>query len=244
MYIAGSTDSSDFPTTTGAYDTSYDGLYGTTFVSKLNGALTTLLASTYLGGSDGDGSEYSIAIDKGGNIYVTGYTRSSDFPTTAGAYDTSFNGGYDAFVSKLSEDLTSLIASTFLGGSSYNDSGYSIAIDNGGNIYVIGATSSSDFPTTTGAYDTSFKGASDIFVSKLSEDLTNLIASTYLGGYNEDSANSIAIDSDGNIYVTGGTLSSDLPTTTGAYDNSYNGSGNHHDVSYGDAFIYSERVKI
>ena len=188
-----------------------------------------LLASTFLGGS-GDDTVKSIAIDSDGNVYVAGYTKSSDFPTTTGSYDTSYNGSYDTddedydtdvFVSKLSGDLTSLLASTYLGGSS-DDWVNSIAIDSGGNIYVTGETYATDFPTTTGSYDTSYN-KNDAFVSKLNGDLTTLLASTYLGGSSDDWVNSIAIDSGGNIYVTGGTYATDFPTTTGAYDISYNG---------------------
>ena len=218
IYVAGFTsdgNSSDFPTTTNAYDTSLNGNYDV-FVSKLNEDLTNLIASTYLGGS---AYEYSLsmAIDPDGNLYVTGKTESSDFPITSDAYNTSHKAG--AFVSKLSGDLTSLLASTYLG---YGDS-YSIAIDSGGNIYVTGQTESLNFPTTTGGYG---GGRMDVFITKLSGDLASLLASTYLGGSGYDIGSAIAIDSGGNIYLAGSTFdeSSDFPTTTDAYDTSYNGS--------------------
>jgi len=192
-----------------------------------------LLASTFLGGYDWD-EGHSIAIDGGGDVYVTGYTESLNFPTTTGAYDTSHNGGYygdDVFVSKFNSGLTSLLASTFLGGTGgYGEVGNSIAIDGGGNVYVTGYTGSSNFPTTTGAYDTSYNGYSDVFVSKFNSGLTSLLASTFLGGSAWDEGHSIAIDGGGNVYVTGQTLSSDFPTTTGAYDTSHNG-------GYYDVFI-------
>ncbi|MBE7445933.1 MAG: SBBP repeat-containing protein [Planctomycetia bacterium] len=121
----------------------------------------------------------SIAIDSDGNIYVTGETGSSDFPVTEGAYDTSYNYNIDIFISKLNGDLTDLISSTYLGGT--YDYQSSIAIDSGGNVYVAGTTASSNFPTTTGAYDTSFSGYHDTFISKLDGALTNLFASTFLG---------------------------------------------------------------
>ena len=130
-----------------------------------------LLASTFLGGS----SQYlasSIFIDSSGNVYVAGYTPSSDFPTTTGAYDTTFNGGRDAFVSKFDANLQNLLASTFLGGSS-NDYARSIFIDSSGNVYVAGVTYSSGFPTTTGAYDTTYNGGNgDAFVSRLDSNLS------------------------------------------------------------------------
>ena len=235
IYVAGYTASSDFPTTTGAYDISHNSNDWDVYISKLDGNLTSLIASTYLGGDSNSGS-YSggyynpidMAIDSNGDIYVAGKTNSSSFPTTPGAYDTSFGGYYDVFVSKLKGDLTSLLASTYLGGSD-GDSAYSMAMDSGGNIYIIGRTNSSTFPTTVGAYDTSYGGYGDAFVSKLNGELTNLLASSYLGGSSSDYGYSIAIDTSGNIYVSGYTESSDFPITSGTYQTSYK--------TYPEAFV-------
>ncbi|MDO8142774.1 MAG: SBBP repeat-containing protein, partial [Candidatus Brocadiales bacterium] len=159
-----------------------------------------LLASTYLGGLGSDYG-YSIAIDLKGNIYVAGYTEASDFPTTTGAYDVSYNYS-DIFVSKLNGDLSQVLASTYLGGSS-EDYVRSIAIDSHKNvIYVTGQTLSSAFPTTADAYDTKKNGSSDAFLVKLSGDLAQLLASTFLGGSSDDYAYSVVSDSSGtNIYV-------------------------------------------
>ena len=218
-YMWRGTTSTDFPTTGGAYNTSYNGGVADVFVSKLNSGLTSLLASTYLGGS-GQDNGFSLALDTSGNVYVTGYTVSTDFPTTSGAYDTSFNvSGYnDVFVSKLNSGLTSLLASTYLGGSS-EDSGYSLALDTSGNVYVTGTTWSTDFPTTSGAYDTSHNGQYDVFVSKLNGGLTSLLASTFLGGFGTDVGRSLTIAPSGNVYVMGVTKGA-FPTTSGAYDTS------------------------
>lgn len=226
VFIAGYTQSSDFPSTTGR---SFSG-GADAFVLKLSNDLATLQASTLLGGKK---NEYirSIVLDPSGNIYAAGNTYSSDFPTTAGAYDISFNtvlnGGIytDAFISKLSGDLTVLIASTFLGGTN-EDYVSSVILDSSGNVYVAGYTYSSDFPVTPGAYDTSFNTSgiyADAFVSKLNGDLTTLLASTFLGGSKSDYAGSITIDSSGNVYATGNTYSSDFPTTIGAFDTVFNG---------------------
>ncbi|UJS17530.1 MAG: SBBP repeat-containing protein [Candidatus Jettenia sp.] len=228
VYVTGRTNdaATDLPTTSGAYDPSHNG-FSDVFVSKFNSGLTSLLASTFLGGA---GTDYgsSLAIDTVGKVYVAGYTHdaATDLPTTSGAYDTSHNGGYDAFVSKFNSGLTSLLASTFLGGAT-TDYGNSLAIDTEGNVYVIGDTSDATtyLPTTSGAYDPSHNGGFDAFVSKFNSGLTNLLASTFLGGATTDYGNSLAIDTEGNVYVTGSTANAatDLPTTGGAYDTSHNG---------------------
>lgn len=232
IFVTGKTDSKDFPATKGAYDTTVEGHHGNVFVSKLNGSLTKLRASTLLGGEIGEGN--AIAIDLDGSVYVTGNTDDADFPVTDGAYDTSYNGGYcGVFVSKLDGKLKRLIASTFLSGGKSDgySSGYGndIVIDSEGDVYVAGYTDSEGFPTTLDAYDTSLNGEfGDVFISKLNSKLTRLLASTYFGGTEEEagdgnSCTAIAIGSDGDIYVTGGTGSSDFPVTEGAYDVYING---------------------
>lgn len=223
VFVTGETLSSDFPATPGAYDTSYNGGYYDAFVSKFNSGLTSLLASTFLGGSSGDYGR-AITVDGVGNVFVTGNTWTKDFPATPGAYNTSYNGGNDdVFVSKLNNGLTNLLASTFLGGYS-NDYGKAIAIDAGGNVYVTGETVSPNFPTTDTAYATAYKrGSKDVFVSKFNNQLTSLSASTFLGGNAHDYGKAIAIDTGGNVYVAGSTSSTDFPTTPGAYDTTPNG---------------------
>ena len=247
VYVTGFTTSSNFPTTSGAYDTSFNqGYYysGDVFVSKLNSGLTSLLASTYLGGNSWDYCN-SLALDSSGNVYVTGNTKSDHFPTTNGAFDNTMNSIYtgadyydDVFVSKLNSGLTTLLASTYLGGD-YADKSNSIALDSSGNVYVMGYTSSLDFPTTSGTYDTSYNGGSDVFVTKLNNVLTGLLASTYLGGNSADSGSSLTLDTSGNVYVTGYTSSTDFPTTSGAYDTSHNGGTNDTFVSKLDSGLSS-----
>ncbi len=177
---------------------------------------TDLVYSTFLGGGRG----HAIAIDGAGNAYITGETVLSDFPTTPGAFDTTFNGGGDVFVTKLNADGSALIYSTFLGGED-TDVGWAIAIDGSGNAYITGQTSSSDFPTTPSAFDTTYNGGvRDVFVTKLNTSGSALVYSTFLGGNGGDRGTAIAIDGSGNAYITGLTnpyysYPSDFPVTPG-----------------------------
>ncbi|MBI4529856.1 MAG: SBBP repeat-containing protein, partial [Deltaproteobacteria bacterium] len=229
VYIAGFTDSFDFPVTEGAYDLfcGPDGLcsypvVGTydVFVSKLDPTASQLLYSTYLGGSSIDGTG-GIAVDALGNAYITGTTQSADFPTTSGAFQTTKGASIDdAFVAKLNPTGSSLIYSTYLGGSftvsgDGRDQASGIAVDSAGNAYVIGTTTSADFPTTDGAFQTSYSLGGDAFVTKLNTTGTAVIYSTFLGGSGIDEGRGIALDSQGNAYLTGSTQSGDFPTTPG-----------------------------
>jgi hypothetical protein len=165
--VIGLTDSKDLPTTTGAFDTTYNGNTDA-FVTKLNPSLAgpaSLLYSTFLGGGLHD-QAYGIAVDAVGSAYVTGETSSTNFPTTAGAFDRSLNGFRDVFVTKLNPTGSApLLYSTYLGGNLFQI-GRGIAIDTTGSAYVTGLTSAG-FPTTAGAFDTVFGGSFDAFVTKL-----------------------------------------------------------------------------
>ncbi len=172
VYITGYTRSSNFNTTTGAFDETYNGGMTDLFICKLSADGSTLIYSTFIGGGNSDWGE-SIAIGEDGSAYITRYTTSSDFNTTTGAFDENKNGFYDVIVCKLSADGSTLIYSTFIGGSSH-DYGYSIAVDTGGSAYITGYTESSDFNTTSGSYDEILYGTSDVFVSKLNPDGSNL----------------------------------------------------------------------
>ncbi|MFX1251048.1 MAG: SBBP repeat-containing protein, partial [Promethearchaeota archaeon] len=223
VYLTGYTSSSDFSTTPGAYDTTHNGK-DDVFVCKLSADGASLLYSTFIGGS-GDDYGHSLALDSANNVYLTGHTYSSDFPATPGAYNTTNGGQCDVFVCKLSADGASLLYSTFIGGN-YHDLGYSLALDSTDNAYFAGYTSSSDFPTTPGAYDITNNGGRDVFVCKLSADGASLLYSTFIGGSGDDYGHSLALDSANNVYLTGYThhsYSSDFPTTPGAYDITHNG---------------------
>ena len=220
VYLMGDTLSDQFPTTSGAYDGSYAGLQDT-FIAKMDSDLSTLSAATYLGGS---GTEHSHAmdLDSDGNVFITGYTSSADFPTAGSSYDNAHDGGNNVFVSKFDRNLTSLLASTFLGDSSAFS--YGIAVDSSNNVVVGGWTFSSNFPTTIGTYDSSYNSQDDVFVSKLDTNLSTLIASTFLGGSKSDRLHDLTLDSNDNVYLIGQTSSEDFPTSANAYDDSYNGS--------------------
>jgi hypothetical protein len=210
-YVIGTTISTDFPTTAGAFDTMLDG--GDAFVTKLNAAGSALIYSTFLGGGGNDFGN-AIALDPSGDAYLTGQTASPDFPTTAGAVDTTFNdGGFDAFVTRLHASGSALVYSTFLGGSNV-DFGLGIALDSSANAYVTGQTGSADFPTTPGAFQTAFGGGTeDAFVTKLNPaGSAPLVYSSYLGGSSNDAGTGIAVDAALNAYVTGLTISPDFPT--------------------------------
>jgi len=214
-YVTGNTSSADFPTAsplqpdfgTGASDV---------FVAKLNAAGSALVYSTYLGGS-ADSWGTGIAVDSAGNAYVVGNTTSTDFPTAKPIQAVNRAGltaRYSAFVTKLNASGTALVYSTYLGGSGENW-GYGIAVDTSGSAYVTGSTLSVDFPTAS-PFQATNKATPrtetvTAFVAKLNPAGSALVYSTYLGGSDGDSGQSIAVDSSGDAYVTGYTSSDDFP---------------------------------
>jgi hypothetical protein len=221
VYVAGRTASTDFTTSIGAYDTSCDA-YGDVYVAKFDGDLQNLLACTYFGGSRSDQTSL-IAQDANNNIFIFGRTFSSDLPITPNAFDATYEGWQNCFIAKLGNDLQTLLAATYLGGNSNTgDSASDICIDADGAVYVTG-TAGLNFPATPGAYDETSNSWTDGFVAKLSNDLEQLFASTYLGGDSADVPTAIALDGDGNICIGGRTESWDFPITAGAFDASHNG---------------------
>lgn len=179
--------------------------------------------STHIGGN-ATGSMYQqqeelhdMFVDASGDVYVAGWTRSSDFPTTSGAYDASLGGTEDAFVLKLEQDGKSLVYSTFIGGGG-DERALALDVDGSGNAYVTGWTSSANFPTRPGAYDRRLDGDSDAFVVRLDPTGARLPAATYLGGSDDDYGQSIMLDGKGGVHVGGAAYSNDFPTTAGAYD--------------------------
>jgi hypothetical protein len=229
VFIAGHTSSTDFPVTAGAYDATLNGDYDV-FIAKFDAGLSNLLAATFLGGGGFDGGQRGapyLCIDASGDLWVAGQTKSPDFPVTAGAYDETYNGGYDLFVARLDNDLSAVLCSTYLGGAKL-DNCSALVQGPGGEVFLSGYTKSDDFPTTPGAFATTYSGPAtsswggDIIVSRLSSDLTQLTASTFVGGVNCEMDAAMVADSLGNLYVTGTTASGDFPATPGAYDTSLN----------------------
>jgi hypothetical protein len=210
-YIAGVTNSSNFPTAGLAAQVSYEG-NGDAFVTKINSAGTQLLYSAYLGGTGSD-TATAIAVSAG-SIFVTGNTTSVDFPTvapvsTANPFQKIYGGNTDAFVTQINTAGSSLVYSSYLGGSGA-DFGQGIAVDSVGNAYVTGTTQSANFPIL-GALQSINNGSSDAFITKVNFTGEALVYSTYLGGTSADVAQAIQVDSTGNAYVAGYTFSTDFP---------------------------------
>ncbi len=206
-YIAGATASTDFPTVNPLQPANGGGGKYDAFVSKFNSTGSTLLYSTYLGGSADDYAT-GIAVDSAGNAYVAGYTGSTDFPTQ-NPLQTYIGGGYDAFVAKINPDGSALVYSTYIAGSG-NDAAHAIATDSAGNAYVTGTTSSTDFPTLK-PIQPSLNGGNDVFISKINPTGSAFVYSTYFGGSSNEVAYGIAVDSSNAVYITGYTDSLDLP---------------------------------
>jgi hypothetical protein len=229
-YVVGYTESLNFPTSPDAMRPANTGWEGNVdgFVLKLEASGSELVYSTLLGGDDHNDFATDVAVDSSGHAYVTGHTVSADFPAGPKMYGIGFGasetfpklvlqGQWDAFVTKLNPTGSDFVYSTFLGGSG-RDTGLGIAVDNAGNCYVTGGTTSVDFPRVNAGNWTTLSGGGDAFVTKLDAGGLNAVYSTYLGGSYGDAGYAIAADSSGNAYVTGTTRSYDFPTTPGAFD--------------------------
>lgn len=268
-YIMGTTHTSNFPTTANALMPTAMGTAPCPFVTKLNASGSALLYSTYLGGGgphDVLERGHAIAVIEPGIAVVTGYTNSDHFPTTPGAFQTAKSGGLtasDAFITKLNTQAAtgpaSLLYSTYLGGKNFTtvkingkdevvDTGVDaaaggIAVDCFGDIYVVGETSSPDFPITANAFDATYNGGDltddqigqDAFIAKISplgNGTADLIYSSFIGGSGDDFGNAIAVDNRSNAYITGSTTSTNFPTK-----NAFQGSNNGGALEGSDAFV-------
>lgn len=196
-------------------------------IAKLSSDGAQVLWATYLGGSSDDVSTIAVRVDDLGYVYTVGATKSTDIPTSEGAYDTTFNGEQDVYVAKLTPDGSNLVYGTYLGGSQKDGSAgtHGLAVDTQGNAYVAGYTFSANFPTTPGSFQTSFGGVHDLFVSKLSMDGSQLLASTFVGGSAGDGNEGIVVDGGSNVYLTGRTASRNFPLTYDAIQSTYKDGG-------------------
>lgn len=233
-YVVGTTISTNFPAINAEQQAfNGPGSVEDIFITKFNAEGTAVIYSTYLGGHGSD-IALGIAVDSTGSAYVTGYTSSMDFPTTAGAFQRSPGPGTNAFVAKLSPSGDALLYSTYLSGSLGNQRGNAIAVDSAGNAYVTGRTTSEDFPITPTAFQQSLRGFEDAFVIKLNAAGSSLVYSTFLGGdSNTDEGFGVAVDSAGFAYVAGHTASSNFPVTAGTIQRRFGGG----DDFFGDAFV-------
>lgn len=256
LYAGGTAFDAGYPVTLGAYDPIYNGIvqFGRTdvVITKYDSSGTFLQYSTYLGGATSTEVVSSLIVNAQDELFLFGATGSSDFPVTAGAYDTSFNGGAylmfgsngteyangtDLYVARFNAAGTALLACSFIGGSlneganssgtlAFNYGDYyrgEIQLDNLGNCYIASCTYSTDFPVTAGCVQPVAGGGMDGVMFKMDPALSGLSWSTYLGGSSDDGCYALAVDNLYNVYTTGGTSSSNFATTTGALSTTYNG---------------------
>jgi hypothetical protein len=224
--VTGPTNSTNFPVVDPLQGTNGGGL-SDMFISQFNATGSALIFSTYLGGS-GDDQSWDVVLDQSGNIYVSGYSASTNFPVTANAYQTVLVGSdYDAVLSKLNSTGSALLYSTYIGsidiGPNGDHMGPHVVVDSLSRAYVAGTTQDPNYPVTTNAVQTVFGGASDgclTILNTVGSGTSSLSYSTFLGGSGDDEIHGIALDSADNAYVTGATFSLDFPVTSGAYQTS------------------------
>ncbi|MBX7095676.1 MAG: gliding motility-associated C-terminal domain-containing protein [Flavobacteriales bacterium] len=253
MYVGGVVFGNGYPTTAGAFDNTFANGTGVVIdmgISKFSANGSSLLYSTYIGGSGSD-APHSLIVNNNGELIISGTTSSTNYPVTAGCYDNSFNGGsyvsIDAYIdynggsdivlTKLNSSGSALIGSTYLGGSgndgindvatlfyNYGDTNRGeVVIDDNGDIYITSCTQSSNFPTTPGSLSQTKQGTQDAVVVHMDPLLTTLVWGTFVGGTGNEAGYGIKVGSNGNVYVSGGTTSSNFPVTAGTLQTNYQG---------------------
>lgn len=224
IYVGCVTDLPDFPATPGVVMPRRSGPSDSGLI-KLRPDGTGVEFATLLGGSGRDDTIIGIRVSTSGDIYVAGHTQSPDFPTTPGAAQSAHGGASDCYVARLSSDAARLIYSTYLGGTANEFAEHRLALLADGSILVTGATSSPDFPTTPGAFQTRLQGKSDGFLAKISADGKKFLFSTYIGGSGTDFVLMPTVDAEANIYIVGQTSSPDFPVSSDAFQPRYGGGG-------------------
>ncbi len=240
-YIVGHTSSDDFPTTPGAYNRSFQGggnpdyLQGDIVLVKLNAEGSDLVYSTFLGGSEPD-YPLDLMVDDQNCVTVVGNTTSQDFPTWGDHVDVQYHGDGDGIVTRFNASGSQLLYSSFIGGTG-SDSCSDIVSGQENRLYIVGDTSSTDFPITSDAYSTVYKGgATDGFVLKMNAEDAAIEACSYLGGNQEDARLRVSCDAE-RVVIVGGTASEDFPTTSNAFDLTYNGPTSGASAFEGDVFV-------
>jgi hypothetical protein len=243
IYVTGSTNCIDFPTTDGAPYESYQGSWDDVFLFKMNHNGSRLLFSTFFGGGGSEKNEegWDVVLDEEGNMIVGGWTRSTNFPTTAGTFRRSHSGSVEGFVFEIDRYGKNITFSTFIGPGYTHD----IHLRENGNPVSVGWTESANFPTTDNAYDKKFNGKDDVFISEISPDGTRLMNSTYFGGSDKDICWDFSIDDIDRIVLSGYTESTDLPITydafQGAMNTSVTGTAEAFFSIFGDAMGFRPR---
>ncbi|HEY9829649.1 MAG TPA: DUF4114 domain-containing protein [Stenomitos sp.] len=228
IYVVGATNSLNLPTVNPFQANFGGGLDVDTFVAKFNPTGTQLLYSTYLGGNQRDGA-FNIVLEAEDSVYISGQTSSATFPVTVNAFQATYNGNQDGFITKLNLNAApanQLQYSTFFGGTGFDSANY-IALTSPNNVYITGDTTSLNLPVTGQALLPTYNGGTlDGYVARLdfnAAPANQLLYSTYFGGNGYDSADGIVVDSAGNAYITGETESTNLPTTAGVLQPNYGG---------------------
>lgn len=251
LYGGGIVFGSGYPTVTGSYDATFNTGQIDMGISKFSPDGSTLLWSTYLGGSGND-IPHSMIVNNAGALLIYGTSGSADFPMAGSSYDNTFNGGpsvsinggflsfntgVDIVLAKLSTDGSALESSTYIGGSStdgfniasateYNYGDHArgeIVVDAADNIFIASSSQSDDFPVTAGCYDNTYNGGQDAVVFAMNNNMSSLLWSTFMGGTQADGAYSLKLNTSGHIVVTGGTASTNFPATAGAWIDAYSG---------------------
>ncbi len=251
LYVLGASSSTNYPTSVGCFDATHNGTSGMDddiVVSHVDASGSSLIGSTYVGGSGNDGGGWGmtwnmnghdgmrgeIIVDGGGNAWVASFSESANFPTSGGTYDATLGGSWDGVVFRLPPNCSALSWSTFLGGSG-DDGAYALRVNPAGECFTTGVTCSNDFPVTGGTYDGTFNGGtSDGFVSRFNAGGNTVVSSTYFGSSGNEICYFMDMDGSGNPYVYGATTGA-MPVTPGVYSNA----GASNFVTKFDPFLFA-----